>query len=411
MFTNVASESFANRPETPQERAVYGYVRELAWQNDPDMAIEWFYQLLLKGQTSPAYDPEREVFQALRQILRAETEHLPFIINRCFYTIGNTWRRQPTSHGHLETLVDRAQQVDQARATSQPTRKLIRGMKDYVHSEELNLYVPLQRQMRLLSHRQQERQTYVGDRFRDYFFIYESAAVTRDISRPYRESIRAERQRRVQQLHSQLHEFWRASKTSGGAAINPTRLPDEELKQVIHTFHPKQQNSYLQQAQQFDQQCRRRQLQGGFVDRFHSYIIDPLVQESESFRHNPCSRLIKQTLEHDLGPADAPITPMVITHLCTRLLKTLVSDTAQSPNAENFIKMLTVAGHRVVTAMLLKIVLFRRTVRSWFEDRFGILFNHWEQSPVEDVPWLITAFEYMNVALALNAPALNYVRA
>ncbi|MEM9806655.1 MAG: hypothetical protein AAF959_15390, partial [Cyanobacteria bacterium P01_D01_bin.56] len=60
-------------------------------------------------------------------------------------------------------------------------------------------------------------------------------------------------------------------------------------------------------------------------------------------------------------------------------------------------------------AVLLKIVLFRRTIRSWFEDRFGILFHIQESYALERVKWLVESFEYMNVALALNAPWVNYM--
>ena len=50
-----------------------------------------------------------------------------------------------------------------------------------------------------------------------------------------------------------------------------------------------------------------------------------------------------------------------------------------------------------------------QTIRSWFEDRFGILFHVRETCPLDKVSWLVDSFEYMNVALALNAPWINYM--
>ncbi len=402
-------EFFANRPATRAERIVYGYVRQLARIEDAQQAIDAFYGLLFKANvTLPELD-SNSVRPALLHILESPKadEILPYVINRCFYTIGNIWRLDTGRHAQLRELILRANEIPEKRPRDRRVKQLIDAMDGYVSND--NLYVPLQRQMRLLWDTPQEEDcSSFASCFKDYFFIYESAAVTRDVPLHQRKSIQLQRRHQAQHLNERLNKYWNDYQ-QGLMPVNPTRLSDEHLKDAIWAFHPGRNGSYVKQATELDKFYRSRQKREDFLAHFHDYVMEPFVEANPRFKTNRFSSAVKTALVESLGAETAPITDASITYICSRLLKMLVCNTLERPDVGQFKHLIKTVGHQALTAVLLKIVLFKRTVRSWFEDRFGILFHMWEQSSVDSIDWLVQSFEYMNVALALNAPWVNYL--
>ncbi|MEM9807887.1 MAG: hypothetical protein AAF959_21685, partial [Cyanobacteria bacterium P01_D01_bin.56] len=408
---STAGDFFANRPATRAEREVYSYTRCLARLEDSEQAIHAFYSLFFHGTVActqfefTEFDP-RAVRSALMSILDSPEadEILPYVINRCFYTIGNPWRMETRRHADLRVLVARATQLPERQPTGRQVRRLVKAMGNYVNNE--NLYVPLQRQMRLLVDEVVDEQVTFGDCFKDYFFIYESVAATRDIPVRHRKSIQQQRQKKAQQLNQQLAQYRRGEP---GNVVNPTRLGHEQLTEAIRLFDPEPTSSYRHQAQRFEGGVANFRTTGDFVDPFYEYIMEPLVTVDDRYQNNRFSKLVKDVLFTAAGQSTTPLTGISINQMCTRLLKLLVSNTVDRPEMVHFKRLVETVGAKVVTAVLLKIVLFRRTIRSWFEDRFGILFHIQESYTLERVKWLVESFEYMNVALALNAPWVNYM--
>ncbi|MEM6252739.1 MAG: hypothetical protein AAF821_07445 [Cyanobacteria bacterium P01_D01_bin.156] len=413
MYSN-AGEFFANRPVTRAEREVYSYVRCLSRLKDSKLATDAFYSLFFQGTVSctefefTEFDP-RSVRNALMNILDSPEADkiLPYVINRCFYTIGNPWRMEAHRHADLRFLVERATHLPERQPTGRQVKQLVKAMADYANSE--HLYVPLQRQMRLLNDEVEEKVVTFGDCFKDYFFIYESVAATRDIPVRQRESIQLQRQKKAQQLNQQLTHYWQAQRQGNlDQAVNPSRLEHRKLREAIGLYHPQRRNGYRHQAQIFEGGVTQFRTTGDFVEPFYKYVMEPLVHVDERYQNNRFSKLVKEVLVSSAGQTTTPLTDISITQMCTRLLKLLVSNTIERPEMAHFKRLVETVGAKVVTAVLLKLVLFRRTIRSWFEDRFGILFHIQESCTLDRVGWLVESFEYMNVALALNAPWVNY---
>lgn len=403
MYISDRGQFFANRPETEDERVIYRYIRQIAQKASSQDAIEDFYRFLFQGNTHP----EQAVRISLEAVLNTPEANriVPYIINRCFYTIGNLWRIDQTRHSALRELISRLDNVPGQVPNDQTVKRLRQYVRAYVQSEEL--YRPLNRQLHLL-----ETLTVQSDclesYFTDYFFIHESGAVTRDIPVEYRNEIRQQRQQQAMILNQQLNNYWQASQISGQLRLpNPTRIPDVELKQTIQTFHPQRSGSYRQLARDFENDYARLEDMGSFRDSFHQYLMEPLVSADARYANNRFSHLVKDTMR-PFGQDQAPLSDISITHMCSRLLQLFVSNTIDKPETAHFQNLIKQVGHRAVIAVLLKIVLFRRTVRAWFENRFGILFHIWESVKAEKIPWLIQAFEHANVALALNFEHLYY---
>ncbi len=409
MYSN-DGEFFASRPATRAEREVYGYIRQLSRLEDSQQAIDAFYALLCGADVALPELDSNSVRHALLHILESSEANktLPYMINRCFYTISNIWRMDTSRHSDLRALVLRASNPPEKHPRDWYAKQLFDAMDAYVKND--SLYVPLQRQMRLLCDLPEEEENCVSfaSCFKDYFFIYESAAVTRDIPLHHRKSIQLQRRHRAQHLNQQLNDYWQEHQ-QGLNPVNPTRLSDDALRDAIWAFLPERDGSYLKQAHQLDEFYRSRQQREDFLAHFHEYVMEPFVDANSRFKNNRFSNAVKSTLVESLGAETAPITDASITYMCSRLLKMLVCNTLERPDIGQFKHLIKTVGHQALTAVLLKIVLFKRTVRSWFEDRFGILFHMWESSSLDSITWLVQSFEYMNVALALNAPWVNYV--
>jgi hypothetical protein len=413
MYISDTGKFFANRPETREESIVYDYIRRLGQESDPQQVIDAFYELFFKGLTWHELDPDRSAQKAFQKLLTGPSadESFIYVINRCFYTIGNRWRLDTSRHLALKSLINRAVDIPQKTPNVRHTRSLRRYIHAYVSNDDL--YVPLKRQMKLLTEEgagfSESTQPSLGDCFKDYFFIYESASVTPDIPLAYRKEIQKQRQQQAQLLNQDLLAYYRQDDyTAGIAKPNPTRIPDQELRSLIEVFRPDDDNSYFKQAHRFESHSLSIRRTQDFRDDFYDYVMSPLVEADHRFADRFGSS-VREALADNSGEGQSPITSISINLMCTRLLKVLVSNSLEAPCVDHLRRLINTVGHQVVTAMLLKIVLFRRTIRYWLEDRFAILFHKWESEKLEQIPWLVQSFEYMNVALALNAKCANYI--
>ena len=138
-----------------------------------------------------------------------------------------------------------------------------------------------------------------------------------------------------------------------------------------------------------------------FREQLHTYVMAPLIQTDTAYGNSRVSRLMRTTIEQ-VGAPEARYSATLEVRTCTQLLKQLVCNTLDNPQTSHLKHFIDKVGHHLATVVLLKLVLFRRRIQPWFEDRFGILFHTWERAQTETIPWVVQAFEYMNVALALN---------
>jgi hypothetical protein len=92
----------------------------------------------------------------------------------------------------------------------------------------------------------------------------------------------------------------------------------------------------------------------------------------------------------------------LILRTCSQLLNFLVVESSQRPKHFVFVDLITNLGATVTTVLLLKIVLLCRKVKPYLEKRFSILFNHYESSTRDGVPWLIKSLENLNVAFSIH---------
>jgi hypothetical protein len=79
-----------------------------------------------------------------------------------------------------------------------------------------------------------------------------------------------------------------------------------------------------------------------------------------------------------------------------------VVESRQYPDHDLFVDMITKVGLTETIGLLLKIVLIYPKVKPYLEKRFSILFDHYETTTCEGVPWLVKSFDHLHLALSIH---------
>jgi hypothetical protein len=183
---------------------------------------------------------------------------------------------------------------------------------------------------------------------------------------------------------------------------NPTLLSDRELGVALKQFVGKVQGSctYRDIAQSFLTHTTQTSSYKEFKEDLYEYLtasIDPAFGKRQ-FNDRLYTHL-KSTLPH--SESQRP-SEFLIVRTCSQLLNFLVVESPQRPNHFTFVDLITNLGATLTTGLLLKIVLLCRKVKPYLEKRFSILFNHYESSTRDGVPWLVTSLENLNIAFSVH---------
>ena len=84
------------------------------------------------------------------------------------------------------------------------------------------------------------------------------------------------------------------------------------------------------------------------------------------------------------------------------LFKFLVVDSKSNPEHLQYIDLITYLGATKTVGLLLKLVLACSKIKPYLENRFSILFSHYETVTEEGVPWLIESLENLQVAFSIH---------
>jgi hypothetical protein len=409
MYLKHGEEFFRVRPEKPEEAEVYDYIRQLASKPSSE-AIEAFYQLFFQGN---AY-PQKDVSIALARIVKTTDadSYFKYVINRCFYIIGNVWRLDKNRHEALRRLITRAENLPTKVANDPVVRRLHHHLHAYLKSD---LYLVLRRQMRLLEEEDTtpcEENRLFGENLRRFFFVQEAVVTTKDIPLSYRNSIRQQQAQIARKTRQRIDSYLASRRQNAQVEPlpNPTLIPDTHVLQAIEAYQPEQPNSCLNEARRFEQYYRSLRTIGELKQEIREYVLAPLIEADSRYANNRFTRRFQNMLNCIDFKDHIPNNDVSTTILCQRILQHLIVKDIHHRDTTEFQEMICLVGYQVVTTVLLRIVMFWKRIRSWLEDRFGILFHIYESYHKHDVEWYVQAFEHMNLALVLNAESMGYVR-
>lgn len=411
MYLDSSDEfNWCRHQDTLEEFDLYQHVSCLAGQ-DSDVAIESMLNILWHANDYQ----DKKVRSALNRLMatpdsgerESSTQRYLFLINRCLYTIGNQWSNDPARHGALQRLILSVKETPKARAQNPTTRRL----RDLVHTyTDSELYHALQRNMHLLDVEQdiapdREPQV-VGDCFKDYFYIHVAGGVTPDIPSSLREDFSKRSIRHLLRLIEDI-EVFRSSYNTPNPTPNFTRLSDADLTSAIQDYCPRRRNSYYLQTREFVEQYPSMTMREVKAESSR-LVLAPLISVHPRYSKNKFSRDLREMMDSVQGD-NVPNHPLAITNLFRRLVRFLVCHEPGQLGSQYFGRLIQDVGHQAVTGMLLNTVLAFRNVRFTLETRLARLFERFETFSSESVPWLLQAFEHMNIALALNAREVGYI--
>ncbi len=402
------------RQTSLEEQQLYDHLLYCVQVESASQLIERFQRLFL--DSARYVDPQ--VWLALEKLAmdkRAEQD-FKFVLNRCCHILINRWQMQPHLQGSIQELVGLFENPpDPTKVHSRGARRLRQLVQLFTETEQ---YVTLQRLSRVMGeapHANGSRQ--VGTLIQRYPYLYEHCLLSEDSSYEHQQTVRQIQSRVQRRLEFDLSQYVTYQVRRAQAmrshspevqeriihpVSNPTLLSDRELGIALKQFVGKVQGShtYRDVAQSFLTHTTQTTSYKEFKNDLYEYLIasiDPAYGKRQ-FNDRLYTHL-KNTLPH--SEAQKP-TEFLIVRTCSQLLNFLVVESPQRPNHFTFVDLITNLGSTLTTGLLLKIVLLCRKVKPYLEKRFSILFNHYESSTRDGVPWLVTSLENLNIAFSVH---------
>ena len=402
------------RQTSLEEQQLYDHLLYCVQVESCSQLIERFQRLFLDG--ARYVDPQ--IWLSLEKVAmdkRAEQD-FRFVLNRCCHILINRWQLSPQQQGAIPELVALFENPpDPMKVQSRGARRLRQLVQLFTETEQ---YVTLQRLSRVMSETAEVNNSkVVGNLIQRYPYLYEHCLLSEDSSYEHQQTVRhiqARVQRRFEFDLSQYVTYQvrraQALRTQSVETLdkiiqpakNPTLLSDRELGIALKQFVGKVQGSdtYRDIAQSFLTHTSQTTSYKEFKNDLYEYLtasIDPAYGKRQ-FNDRLYTHL-KNTLP--VSDSQKP-SEFLIVRTCSQLLNFLVVESPQRPNHFVFVDLITNLGATLTTCLLLKIVLLCRKVKPYLEKRFSILFNHYETSARDGVPWLIKSLENLNIALSVH---------
>lgn len=408
------------RQTNAQEQLLYQHLISCVQLDSPSQMIERFQQLFIDGVGYS--DPQ--VWQSIEQIAlskQAEQE-FRFVLNRCCHILINRWQMQPQMQAAIPELVDLFVNVPDPGATRSRVGRRVRQLVQQFN--ESDQYVTLRRLAQVMNQAAEANgngSKPLGTLIRRYPYLYEHCLLSEDSSYEHQQTVR-QIQSRIQKkfevdlsqyVNYQLRrsEVIRLGSPSAAARLkqveNPTLLSDRELGAALKHFVGKVDNghTYRDLANSFINHTSEINSFSDFKSDLYEYLISGIDRHYGDRQFN--ERLYAH-LNHTLAPSnDQKTSEFLIVRTCSQLLNFLIVESPQRPNHFVFVDLITNLGATLTTGLILKIVLLCRKVKPYLEKRFSILFNHYESSARDGVPWLVKSLENLNLALSIHFGAAD----
>lgn len=407
------------RQTSLEEQQLYDHLLYCVQVESSSQLIERFQRLFLDG--ARYVDPQ--IWSALEKVAmdkRAEQE-FKFVLNRCCHILINRWQLQPHLQGSIQELVGLFENPpDPMKVHSRGARRLRQLVQLFTETEQ---YVTLQRLSRVMSESSESNGSrQVGTLIQRYPYLYEHCLLSEDSSYEHQQTVRQIQSRVQRRMEFDLSQYVTYQVRRAQAmrsplpevqeriihpVRNPTLLSDRELGIALKQFVGKVQgpHTYRDVAQSFQTHTKQTASYKEFKNDLYEYLIasiDPAYGKRQF--NERLYTLLKNTLPH--SEAQKP-TEFLIVRTCSQLLNFLVVESPQRPNHFTFVDLITNLGATLTTGLLLKIVLLCRKVKPYLEKRFSILFNHYESSTRDGVPWLVTSLENLNIAFSVHFGAAD----
>nr|WP_199303022.1 hypothetical protein [Oscillatoria sp. FACHB-1406] len=381
----------------------------------PEQILERFRKLFIDAKD---YD-EPDIRRALDNLISSKQadETFKLVLNRVCHILINRWQMQSRTQWAIPALVSAIDEpLSMTSTLPRSTRRIRQLMAQFKQTEQ---YLTMQRLARVIqSARSEQDKPKVAHLIERYPYLYEHCLLSEDSSYEHQQTVRQIKSRIQQRFECDLSQFVtyqvrlaRSERNSSNPSAfkrpiqpvaNPTLLSDGELgmalKQFVGQVHGRY--TYRDLAQNFLVQSQKIQSYREFKEALYDYLICSIDPKHRQLQFN--ERLYNY-LENTLTRYDSQKpNEFLILRTSSKLLNFLVVESPQRLEHYIFVDMITNMGATPTVGMLLKIALLCRQVKPHLEKRFSILFNHYEFSAEDGVPWLVKTMENVHIALSIH---------
>lgn len=410
-----------SRQNNPYEQQLYEHLLTCVQAESPKEMIGRLHQLFIEGVGYS--DPQ--IWLALEKILlskQAEQE-FRFVINRCCHILINRWQVHPHLQSAIPELVALFEKPSPtSHVYSRSAKRLRQMVKLFTETEQ---YLTLRRLAQVMSQSTEvtgNGSKPIGSLIRRYPYLYEHCLLSEDSSYEHQQTVRQIQSRIQRRFECDLSQYVtyqvrqsqqnRRPDASGAVRLiqpvsNPTLLTDRDLGFALKQFVGKVEGgqTYRDLAHRFVAQTHNTSSYKVFKDDLYEYLTASMdsAYGKRQFNHRLYTQMKNILPDNDFKKPNE----FLLVRTCSQLLNYLVVESHQRPNHFVFVDLITNLGATFTTGLLLKIVLVCRKVKPYLEKRFSILFNHYESSTRDGVPWLITSLENLNIALSIHFGAAD----
>lgn len=416
-----------NNRETIDNRKqqLYDHFLNLVETDSSSEVIDRFRKLFIQGWGYP----DGEVLNTLEKIAGTKEieQEFNFILNRCCHILINRWQPYCAKKDAIVELIKLFEEVEKRSVSraygSRGARRVSELVKDFTTSEQ---YLTLKRLAEVMNSSpaaNSNSNTALAQPLRTliprYPYLYKHCLVSPDSSYDHQQAIKKIQQEKQGEYEVNLSQYVThrvreirlarkgtplSTREKSTIITNPTLLNDPELFFALRQYVGKVEtgHTYKDLAQRFLAHTKEPQSYLNFKDSFYEYLSTSLELDSRPASrklHNKLYKQLQRTLEHS---HEKQLNDSLMMRTCSTMLNFLVVDSPQRPQHFLFLDLLGNLGPIVTIGLLLKIVLVCSKVRPYLEQRFAILFNHYESDNRETVQWLVKALENMHLALSTN---------
>jgi hypothetical protein len=398
------------------EQFIYEHFLYVVKVEQPDRVLERFKSLFVDGIS---YSDNR-IWTTIETLIseKVAEQNFPLVINRCCYILVNHWQMQPSGQVPIANLIEMLNSLDNARKTyARMARRLRQLLQLYVQSDE---YLKLKR-LNIILNATTSDKTIIDDRplgslITRYPYLYQYSLVSDERTLENVETIK-----RVQQDLRNKHELslsqyltYQVRKSRLLAQLdfdaannlpviaNPTLLSTREIGTAFGQFAGKAEGdaTYQDLSRSFVSRIELQPKISSFKRDLYEYIISGV---DSSYGQRSFNNRLYKTIDSILVDRyDQQLDEIGLLRICTHILNHLVVESPHKPQHFVFIDLISNLGAVFTTGLLLKIVLICKKAQPLLENRLSILFDHYEASKCQGVPWLIKLLETWNVAGAIH---------
>ncbi len=399
-----------------QSDKIYNHLKDRVQTDSPEIIIERFRYLFIKGY---GYK-EREIRLALDGVIESNISEIYFhiFLNRCLQMIISHWHKSSESTNSIPLLIAQLDlSLPPGSAHSKAGRKLRVLVKAFQNTEQ---YIYLKRLGRLLNKNQEtlvfQNDTSLGSLIKRYPCLHQHCLLTQDSSYEFQKVVKIIKKNLQRNYDFEISQYVtyqariaetaRQSPTSDKFAIkpvtNPSLISDRKLKKTLHQYLGKveKNHTYRDLACNFLTHTSEITSYKLFKNELYKYITSGLNSEYCKSKLNPkIYHWLDEILPND---SKGKLDDFTMIRTCSYLLKFLIVESKKNPEHYLFIDMIVNMGTTEVIGLLLKLVLICPKVKPYLEQRFAILFSHYEFFAKDELTWLINCLEKLQLAFSIH---------